>query len=65
FLERLGQQFNISLFHYRNHGAAEGRVLMGLQLGSHQRSVLNAALDTIGYPYEDITNNAGYQLFLK
>ncbi len=65
FLERLGQQFNISLFHYRNHGAAEGRVLMGLQLGSHQPPELNAALDAIGYPYEDITDNAGYQLFLK
>lgn len=65
FLERLGQQFNISLFHYRNHGAAEGRVLMGLQLGQHQSNDLNTALDTIGYPYEEITDNAGYQLFLK
>lgn len=65
FLERLGQQFNISLFHYRNHGAAEGRVLMGLQLGQHQPSDLNTALDAIAYPYEEITDNAGYQLFLK
>ncbi len=65
FLERLGQQFNISLFHYRNHGAAEGRVLMGLQLGQHQPHDLHTALDAIAYPYEEITNNAGYQLFLK
>ena len=65
FLERLGQQFNISLFHYRNHGAAEGRVLMGLQLGQHQPNDLNTALDAIAYPYEEITDNAGYQLFLK
>lgn len=65
FLERLGQQFNISLFHYRNHGAAEGRVLMGLQLGNHQPHELTAALDGIGYPYEEMTSNAGYQLFLK
>lgn len=65
FLERLGQQFNISLFHYRNHGAAEGRVLMGLQLGKHQPDELTAALEAIGYPFEEITANAGYQLFLK
>ena len=65
FLERLGQQFNISLFHYRNHGAAEGRVLMGLQLGNHQPHELTAMLDAIGYPYEEITTNTGYQLFLK
>lgn len=65
FLEKLGQQFNISLFHYRNHGAAEGRVLMGLQLGQHTREELISMLDSIGYPYEDISDNAGYQLFLK
>ncbi len=65
FLEKLGQQFNISLFHYRNHGAAEGRVLMGLQRGNHQPQDLINALDSIGYPYQDITDNAGYQLFLK
>lgn len=65
FLERLGQQFNISLFHYRNHGAAEGRVLMGLQLGDHQPAELTAALEAIGYPFEEMTSNAGYQLFLK
>jgi threonine dehydratase len=65
FLERLGQQFNISLFHYRNHGAAEGRVLMGLQLGQHQPAEMIAALDSIGYPYEEMSQNAGYQLFLK
>lgn len=65
FLERLGQQFNISLFHYRNHGAAEGRVLMGLQLDHHQPEALIQMLNSIGYPYEDITANVGYQLFLK
>lgn len=65
FLERLGQQFNISLFHYRNHGAAEGRVLMGLQLDQHQPQALNHVLNSIGYPYQDISGNAGYQLFLK
>lgn len=69
FLEKLGQQFNISLFHYRNHGAAEGRVLMGLQLGlqlgQHEKQSLIEVLDNIGYPYDDITDNAGYRLFLK
>lgn len=65
FLEKLGQQFNISLFHYRNHGAAEGRVLMGLQQGKHAYQDMINELDNIGYPYQQISNNAGYQLFLK
>lgn len=64
FLEKLGQQFNISLFHYRNHGAAEGRVLAGLQTGGDAAG-LQAALARIGYPCEEVTDNLAYQLFLK
>ena len=65
FLEKLGQDFNISLFHYRNHGAAEGRVLVGLQQGQHSDAALAEILQAIGYPYSDVSDNAGYRLFLK
>ena len=65
FLEKLGQQFNISLFHYRNHGAAEGRVLAGLQVGPKELPTLMHTLAQIGYPFEDVTDNVAYQLFLK
>lgn len=65
FLEKLGQQFNISLFHYRNHGAAEGRVLVGLQLGTHREAELQQGLAALGYPVVDITDSVGYRLFLR
>ncbi len=67
FLERLGPTHNISLFHYRNHGAAEGRVLVGLQATDTQENpdVLIETLENITYPYEEITANIGYQRFLK
>jgi threonine dehydratase len=46
FLEKLGDVFNITLFHYRNHGAAEGRVLVGLQASeSNSRQLQDALLD--------------------
>jgi threonine dehydratase len=65
FLEKLGQSFNISLFHYRNHGAAEGRVLVGLQQGEHPEHELLAILAAIGYPFSEVTDSVGYQLFLR
>jgi len=65
FLEKLGQSFNISLFHYRNHGAAEGRVLVGLQQGTHSGDDLLAILAAIGYPFSEVTDSVGYQLFLR
>lgn len=73
FLEKLGQNFNISLFHYRNHGAAEGRVLVGLQHSQHDdaqsnqqnRQPLDHTLAAIGYPYSEVTDNVGYRLFLR
>lgn len=65
FLEKLGQDFNITLFHYRNHGAAEGRILVGLQATeSNSRQILDALQD-IGYECEPVNDNAGYQLFLR
>ncbi|OTG82537.1 threonine ammonia-lyase, biosynthetic [Acinetobacter sp. ANC 4558] len=67
FLERLGPTHNITLFHYRNHGAAEGRVLVGLEATDAKQNPdgLVETLESIHYPYEEITNNLGYQRFLK
>jgi threonine dehydratase len=63
FLAGLGRRWNISLFHYRNHGAAYGRVLMGLQVPAGQRPELRALLDELGYPYWEETDNPAYRLF--
>ena len=65
FLEKLGQDFNITLFHYRNHGAAEGRILVGLQATPTSSRKIQDAMTDIGYYCEDLTDNVGYQLFLR
>ncbi len=67
FLERLGPTHNITLFHYRNHGAAEGRVLVGMEATDAKQNPdgLVETLESITYPYVEITNNLGYQRFLK
>jgi threonine dehydratase len=65
FLRKLGKQFNISLFHYRNHGAAFGRVLVGLQVAEDKQEQLQNTLQEVGYAYVDETNNMTYQLFLR
>lgn len=65
FLEKLGQDFNITLFHYRNHGAAEGRILVGLQASPQSRRAIMDALGEIGYECENLSDNIGYGLFLK
>ncbi|TCM68344.1 threonine dehydratase [Acinetobacter calcoaceticus] len=67
FLERLGPTHNITLFHYRNHGAAEGRVLVGLEASDAKQNPdgLIETLENISYPYEEISNNLGYKRFLK
>ncbi len=64
FLSGLGQRWNISMFHYRNHGAAYGRVLVGLQVASGELKALEVALDKIDYRYWDETDNRAYQLYL-
>ncbi len=67
FLERLGPTHNITLFHYRNHGAAEGRVLVGMEATDAKQNPdgIIEILKTITYPYEEITHNIGYKRFLK
>ncbi len=64
FLTRIGKRWNISLFHYRNHGAAYGRVLVGLQTPADERKQLECYLDKLGYRYWEETDNPAYKLFL-
>ena len=65
FLSGLSQQWNISLFHYRNHGAAYGRVLVGLQLPEEKRQAFTTYMAQTGYDYIDETNNTAYRLFAQ
>jgi len=64
FLSGLGQRWNISLFHYRNHGAAYGRILLGVQVPRAERKAFREILDGVGYPWWDETANRAYQLYL-
>lgn len=64
FLNSMGQDWNISLFHYRNHGADFGRVLVGMQVPPSEKAEFTVFLDTLGYRYWDETANPAYQLFL-
>ena len=62
FLKKVKTKWNISLFHYRNHGADFGRVLIGLQVDDV--ADLEARFDEIGYYYQNETDNKAYQYFL-
>lgn len=64
FLDTMGHDWNISLFHYRNHGADYGRVLVGMQVPPEDRAAFTTFLEQLGYPYWNESNNPAYQLFL-
>ncbi|MEW6692932.1 MAG: threonine ammonia-lyase, biosynthetic [Pseudomonadota bacterium] len=64
FLTRMGARWNISLFHYRNHGADYGRVLVGIQVPAEERHPFEQFLEALGYPYWDESDNPAYGLFL-
>ncbi len=64
FLKSVGAQWNISLFHYRNHGSDYGRVLAGVQVPPEQLEDLRLHLHELKYPYQDETGNPAYKLFL-
>ena len=64
FLENMRSDWNISLFHYRNHGADYGRVLVGMQVPRKETGQFTAFLSKLGYPYADETRNPAYRLFL-
>jgi threonine dehydratase len=64
FLRSMNPSWNISLFHYRNHGADYGRVLVGLQVPKAEMRDFRHFLARLGYPYVDETSNSAYRLFL-
>ncbi|WP_018412054.1 threonine ammonia-lyase, biosynthetic [Methyloversatilis thermotolerans] len=64
FLEAMSRDWNISLFHYRNHGADYGRVLVGMQVPPEDAQALQDFLDSLGYAWHEETANPAYKLFL-
>jgi threonine dehydratase len=65
FLSVLGSDWNISLFHYRNHGSAWGRVLVGFDAGTKDKKKLRDYLQRIGYRFWSEEENPAYELFLR
>jgi threonine dehydratase len=64
FLTAMSSGWNISLFHYRNHGADYGRVLVGMQVPPRDKRKFRAFLAKVGYPSHEETRNPAYKLFL-
>ncbi|MDH4149976.1 MAG: threonine ammonia-lyase, biosynthetic [Betaproteobacteria bacterium] len=65
FLTSMSRGWNISLFHYRNHGADYGRVLVGMEVPPKDKAKFRAFLAQVGYPWCDETRNPAYRLFLS
>jgi threonine dehydratase len=64
FLQAVGARWNITLFHYRNHGSDYGRVLAGIQVPKSERPEFTQHLNALHYPYNDETANPAYRMFL-
>lgn len=64
FVCSMSPDWNISLFHYRNHGADYGRIVVGMQVPPHEMQEWEAFLETVGYRYWDESQNPAYKLFL-
>lgn len=64
FLDRLNAKWNLSLFHYRNHGSLEGKVLLGFQCQEPNLREITDFLDSVGYDYMNVSDNAAYHQFL-
>ncbi|MDO9449286.1 MAG: threonine ammonia-lyase, biosynthetic, partial [Rugosibacter sp.] len=64
FLNKMSAGWNISLFHYRNHGADTGRVLVGMQVPPQDMKTFGVFLKNLGYQHCDETKNPAYRLFL-
>lgn len=64
FLKAVGARWNITLFHYRNHGSDYGRVLAGIQVPKAERPEFTEHLNALHYPYNEETGNPAYQMFL-
>ena len=65
FLDAMGEIFNITLFHYRNHGAAFGQVLAGFEVSADKENEFFKHLNALGYQYQEATDNLAYQAFLN
>ena len=65
FLNKMQNDWDITLFHYRNHGSAFGRVLVGIDIRNYSSTDLDKFLTELGYKYTDETLNQGYSSFLK
>ena len=65
FLELMNPSWNITLFHYRNHGAARGRVLAGIQVPRADHAAFERYLTELAYPWVEETDNPAYRLFLR
>ena len=64
FLNSMSRGWNISLFHYRNHGADYGRVLVGMQVPPSDHTEFQRFLGRVGYRYIDESGNPAYRMFL-
>ena len=64
FLDAMIHDWNISLFHYRNHGADYGRVLLGMQVPASDEAAFQDFLDQVGYRFREESSNEAYRLFL-
>ncbi|MCW8093346.1 threonine ammonia-lyase, biosynthetic [Alteromonas sp. ASW11-130] len=65
FLSTLGERWNITLFHYRNHGAAQGLVLAGFDIPPGSREEFDEHLKQLDYQYQDVSNDPAYRFFLS
>ncbi len=65
FLARMHPNWNISLFHYRNHGADYGHILIGIQMPDGEPSAVGDFIATLGYRCVEETANPIYNLFLR
>ena len=63
-LRAISTQWNISLFHYRNHGSDYRRVLAGIQVAPKERAEFISHIDDLRYAYTEETNNPAYRMFL-
>ena len=64
FLKAVGSKWNISLFHYRNHGSDYGRVLAGVQVPEQDWEEFEQHLSELGFAYWEETDNPAYRMFL-
>jgi threonine dehydratase len=64
FLQAIGPAWNISLFHYRNHGSDHGRVLAGIQVPPQTLTDFLLHINELQYAYTEETDNPAYRIFL-